>query len=115
MEGALLALPWVRHLARNDDGVNGVELIFGTRGGKKVTLSAMTPENTGVAKRAFLPGQLLAFPGILKALVLCTLELYSSRGCCCELIIHLDVLFTLFGVFERRMINLLDKPPRTHE
>ena len=71
MESALLALPWVRHLERNDDGVNGVELIFGTRGGKKVTLSVMTPEHTGLAKRAFMRDQLQVFPGTLKYLVLC--------------------------------------------
>ena len=68
---ALKSRPWVSRLARKDWGVNGVELAFEIRGGKKITLSFMTPEHTGLAKQDFMRGQLQAFPGTLKPLVLC--------------------------------------------
>ena len=47
MERALNFQPWVNALQRKDWGTNGAELFFGTRGGKKVTLSFMTPQHTG--------------------------------------------------------------------
>ena len=47
MEAALKLQQWVHALERKDWGINGAELCFGNRGGKKVTLSFMTPLHTG--------------------------------------------------------------------
>ena len=71
MEGALKAHPSVKSLSRKDWGACGVEVSLCSRGGKKATLSFLTPQHTGFAKRDFMRAQLQAFPGTLKPLVLC--------------------------------------------
>ena len=74
MESALKAQPSVKGLSRKDWGACGVELSICSRGGKKATLSFLTPQHTGLDKRSFVRAQLQAFPNTLKSLVLCECE-----------------------------------------